>query len=84
MSVPILHRAVDDGGDVGDATAADADGQACTWTKPRREAAVVELVPCLSRDVAKAAVRKILADEKEARRKHQGECQGQIVTVDSR
>ena len=77
---PVLHDALDDGRDVGDAAAADADRHAGAGPKPRREAAVLELAARLCTDIGQAAVRKILANEEQAGRKHQGEC----VTVASR
>jgi hypothetical protein len=64
VTLPILHDAVDDGGDVGDTAAADADRHAGTWPEPRREAAVLELSARLSRDVGQAPVRKVLANKK--------------------
>jgi hypothetical protein len=64
VTLPILHDTVDNGGDVGDTAAADADRHAGTWPEPRCEAAVLELSARLRRDVGEAPVRKVLADEK--------------------
>ena len=68
---PVLHDALDDVGDVGDAAAADADGHAGAGLKPRGEAAVLELAARLGTDIGQAEVGEILADEEQAGRKHQ-------------
>ena len=68
--LPVTHDAVNDRGNVGDASAADADRDAGAGLEPRREAAVLELPARLSPDIRKAEIGKILADEEQPRGKH--------------
>ena len=67
----VLHDALDDGGDVGDAATSDADGHAGAGLKARREAALLEPCARLGTDVGKAEVGEILADEQQSGGKHQ-------------
>ena len=71
MVAPVLHDALDDDRDIGDAAAPDTDRHAGAALKPRREAAEFELSARFCTDIGQAAVRKILADEKQTGRKHQ-------------
>jgi len=71
VSAPVLHDAVDDGRDIGDAAASNADGDASAGPKPRREVAAIELVARLYPDIANAEVREILANDEQAGWKHQ-------------
>ena len=74
VSAPVLHGALDDGRDVGDAAAADADRHASARPKPRREAAALELVARLASDIAQTQVGEILTNDEQAGRKHQASC----------
>jgi hypothetical protein len=71
VSAPVLDGALDDGRNVGDAAAADADGHAGAGPKPRGEAALFELPPRFCPHIGQTPVRKILANDEQARRKHQ-------------
>ena len=71
MPAPVLHDAVGDLGDVGDAAAPHANRHAGAGLEPRREAAVLELAPGFCTDIGQAEVREILADEEQAGRHHQ-------------
>jgi hypothetical protein len=68
---PVLHDALNDVGDVGDAAAPDANRHTGAGRKPRGEAAVLELAVCLYPDIGQAKVGEMLADEEQAGRKHQ-------------
>ncbi len=70
-TTPVLHGALDDGRDIGDATAADADCHSSAGPKPLRESAVLELLPRLAADIAEAKVGEVLAGDQPSRRKHQ-------------
>lgn len=71
VSAPVLHGALDDGCDVGDAATPDADSHASAGPEPRREPAALELVARLCTDIRQAQVRKILTNDEQAGRKHQ-------------
>jgi len=70
VSAPILHRALDDGGDIGDAAASDADCHPGAGPEPRREPAALELLACLATDIANAEVGEVLAGDEQAGWKH--------------
>ena len=70
VSGPVLHRALDDGGDIGDAAATDADCHPGAWPEPRREPAALELLARLATDIAKAEVGEVLASDEQAGWKH--------------
>jgi hypothetical protein len=70
-SAPVLHGALDDGRDIGDATAADADCHSHAGPKPSRESAVLELLARFAADIAEAKVGEVLAGDEQSRRKHQ-------------
>src|SRR5438874_6003196 len=71
VSAPVLHHAVDDDRDIGDAAAPDADCDASARSKTRREVAVLELAVRLCTNIGQAEVREILANHEQARWKHQ-------------
>ena len=71
MIAPVLHDALDDAGDIGDAAAADANRHTGAGLKPRREAALFELAVRLRTDIGQAEVWEILADEEKTGWKHQ-------------
>ena len=56
---PVLHRALDDGGDIGDAAASDADCHTSAGRELRREPAPLELLARLASDIAKAEVGEV-------------------------
>jgi hypothetical protein len=68
VSAPVLHGALDDVRDVGNAAAPDADGHASAGRKPRRESAAPELAAGLGTDIGQTAVREILTDDEQAGR----------------
>jgi len=61
---PVLDDVPDDGGDVRDASTADADANAAAWTNAGRKSTAFELAPRLAADVCEPMVRKTLAHEK--------------------
>ena len=73
---PVLHDALDDRRDIGDAAAPDADGHASARPKPRRELAVLQLLACLASDIAKAQVGEVLASDEQAGWEHQAPVAG--------
>src|SRR5258708_5446304 len=68
---PVLHDALNDVCDVGDAAAPDANRHAGAGLKPRGEVAVLELAVRLGPDIGQAKVREILANEEQAGWQHQ-------------
>ena len=68
--LPILHRAAHDGGDIVDAAAADADGDARAGLQPRGEIGCRKLVFDLGGDIGNAAAGKFLLDDKQAWKRH--------------
>jgi hypothetical protein len=71
LSAPVLHGALDDVRDIGDAAAPDADGHASAGLKPRRESAALELVARFGTDIGQTEVREILTNDEQAGGKHQ-------------
>jgi hypothetical protein len=71
MVLPVLDRAPDNGGDVGDAAAAHADRNAGAGSRPRREPASFQLLPGFGTDVSQPAIREMLSNEEQAVRQHQ-------------
>ena len=69
-SAPVLHGALDDGRDIRDATAADADCHSSAGPKPGRESALLELLARLAADIAEAKVGEVLAGDEQAGWKH--------------
>ena len=63
MVEPVLDDGLDDGRDVRDATAADADRDARTGLKLRGEAAPFELAAGLYANIRQPQVRKVLPDD---------------------
>src|SRR5258708_29629112 len=83
VGAPVLHDALNDVGDAGDAAAPDANRHTGAWLKPRGEAAVLELAVRFRTDIGQAKVGEILAKEQQAGRKHQassGELTGSFIS----
>jgi hypothetical protein len=70
VAAPVLNDALDDRGDVGDATAPDANRDTGAGLKPGREAALFELAARLGPDVGQPEIREVLTDQEQAGRKH--------------
>jgi len=70
--LPVPHHAVHDGRDVGNAAAANADGDACSRFELRRERARCQLAVDLGRYICDPVRGKILADDHQAGKVHDG------------
>ena len=63
---PVLHDALDDGRDVGNAPAPDTNRHPGAGLKTRSEAALLELTARLCTDIGQAEVRETLADKEQS------------------
>jgi hypothetical protein len=71
VTTPVLGDALNDRGDICDASASHADGHAASGTNLLRKPAPLELMSRFGADVPQTAIREALADEKKALRQHQ-------------